>query len=75
MRLAGIGLGIVCKGEGEGGGGVRHWGEVGAVHLSGQRNRLKVKGLWCRVMLMDCCGLVVNQDGVLYRNLLENGSV
>ena len=54
---------------------MRHWGEVGAVHLSGQRNRLKVKGLWCRVMLMECCGLVVNQDGVLYQNLLENGSV
>ena len=31
MRLAGIGLGIVCKGEGEG--GLRHWGEVGAVQV------------------------------------------
>ena len=36
--------------------GERYWAEVGAVHLSDQRNRLKVRGLWFRVMLVDCCG-------------------
>ena len=72
MRLAGIGLGIACKSGGVGG---ERLGEVGTVHLSDQRNRLKVWGLWCRVMLMDCCGWIVNQDDVLYRNLLENSSV
>ena len=44
-------------GEGE-----RDWGEVGAAHLSVPRNRLKVWRLWCRVMLVDCCSWVVNQD-------------
>ena len=50
-------------------------GEVGTVHLSGQRKRLKVQGLWCRVMLVDCCGWVVKQDRVLHQTPLENGSV
>ena len=27
------------------------WGELGTVHLFGKRNRLKVWGLWCRVMM------------------------
>ena len=72
MRLAGIGLGIACK---SGSGGGRYWGEIGAVYLPGQRNRLKVRGLQCRVMLVDCCGWVVNQDGVSYQNPLENSSV
>ena len=49
-------------------------GEVDPVHLSGQRNRLKMWGLWCRVMLVDCCGWVVNQDAVLYENPLDKGS-
>ena len=54
MRLVGIGLGIVCKsGEEE-----RDWDEVRAVYLSDQKNRLKVQELWCRVMLVDCCGWV-----------------
>ena len=65
-------LGIVYKTEGV---WERYWGEEGAVHLSGQRNSLKVWGLWCRVMLVDCCSWVVNQDSVLYQNPLENGSV
>ena len=43
-------------------GGPRYWGEVDAVHLSGERNRLKVQGLWCRFLLVDSCGWVVNQD-------------
>ena len=63
-----------CLQEWKGGG---YWGEVGAVHLSCQKNRLKARerGLWCRVMLRDCCGWVVNQDGVLYWNPLQNSSV
>ena len=65
-----IGLGIVCKS----GRGV-YWGEVGTVHLSGQRNRLKGRGQWYRVMLVDCCGCLVNQDGVMYQNPLENCSL
>ena len=48
------------------GGEERYWSEVGAVHLSDQINRLKVRGLWWRVMLVDCCGWMVNEDGVLY---------
>ena len=44
--------------------------EVGTVHLLDQRNRLKVRGMWCRVVLVDCCGWVVNQDGVLYQKRL-----
>ena len=56
-------LGIVCK---SGGVWERYWSEEGAVHLSGQRSRLKVWGLWCRVMLVECCSWVVNQDSVLY---------
>ena len=76
MRLAAIGLGIICKS----GSGKRYWGEVGLLtylvkDLSGQRNRLKVQGQWCRIMLVDCCGWVVNQDGVSYQNTLDNGSV
>ena len=63
-EFGGIGLGIG-----------RYRGKVGAAHLSGQRNRLTVLGLWCRVMLVDCCGWVVNQDRVLYRNPLRNSSV
>ena len=63
MRLAGIGLGVACK---SGGGRGRYWNEVGAVQLSDQINRLKVQGLWWRVMLVDCCGWMVNEDGVLY---------
>ena len=51
---------IVCKNGGggvEGGGsGERYLGEVGAVHLSGQRSRLKEQELWCRVMLVDSWG-------------------
>ena len=82
MRLAGIGLRIVWKsgdggvGKGVGGGErqERYWGEVSAVHLSGQRNRLKVQVLWYRVMLVNCCGLVMNQDSALYHNPLESGS-
>ena len=27
------------------------WGELGTVNLFGKRNRLKVWGLWCRVMV------------------------
>ena len=46
--------------------GERYWDEEVAVHLSGQRNMLKVWGLWCRAMLVDCCSWVVNQDSVLY---------
>ena len=72
MRLAGIGLGVACK---SGGGRGRYWNEVGAVHLSDQINRLKVRGLWWRVMLVDCCGWMVNEDGVLYRNTLENSTL
>ena len=64
-------LGIVCKSGGE---GEKYWGEEGAVHLSGQRNGLKVWGFWCRVILVECCSWVVNQDSVLYQNPLENGS-
>ena len=60
-----------CK-KGRGG---DFWGEVGTVHLSGQRNRLKVWGLWCRILLVSYWGWVVNQDGVLYQNLLEIGSM
>ena len=69
-----LGYGRVLSARVEGGG---YWGEVGAVHLSCQKNRLKVqeRGLWCRVMLVDCCGWVVNQDGVLYWNPLQNSSV
>ena len=64
--MAGIGLGIVYK-SGRGGG--RYWGEVGAaVHLFGQRNRLKAWKLWCRVLLVDSCSCVLNQGGVLYQN-------
>ena len=48
---------------------------MGAVYLSGQINRLKAWRLWCRFMLVDCYGRVVNQDVVLYRNLLKIGSV
>ena len=44
----------------------RDWDKVGSVHPSGQRNRLKVRGLWCGVMLVDCYDWVMNQDGVLY---------
>ena len=53
---------------------VRYWDEVGAAHLSDQRNRLTVRGLWCRDMLVDCCGWAVNQDAVLYQNPLDKGS-
>ena len=53
----------------------RYWAEVGVVYLSYQRSMLKVRGLQCRVMLVDYYGWVVNQDGVLYRNPLESGSV
>ena len=60
---------------GGGGGGGRYWSEVGAVHLSDQINRLKVWGLWWRVMLVDCCGWMVNEGGVLYRNALENSTL
>ena len=42
-------------------------GEVGNARLSGQRKRLKVQGLWCGVMLVDCCGWVVNQDRVFIK--------
>ena len=35
-----------------GGGDWRGWDEVGSVHLSSQRNRLKMRGLWCRVILV-----------------------
>ena len=73
MRLARIGLGIICKtgiGRGE-----RYWGKVGAVHLSDQTNRLKVRGLLYGVILVDCCGWVMNQDDVLYQNPLENGTL
>ena len=56
-------------------GGKRYWGEVDAVHISDQRKRLKVWGMLCRIMLVDCCGWVVNQGGVLYQNLLENDTV
>ena len=42
--------------RGGGGGGERYLGEVGAVHLSGQRSRLKEQELWCRVMLVDSWG-------------------
>ena len=42
------------------------WDKVGSVHPSGQRNRLKVRGLWCGVMLVDCYDWVMNQDGGLY---------
>ena len=49
---------------------LRYWGEVGAVHLSDQRNRLKVQGL-----LLNCCSWLVNEDGVLYHNSLESSSV
>ena len=38
MRLVEIVLGIVCK---SGGVWERYWSEEGAVHLSGQRSRLK----------------------------------
>ena len=55
--------------------GGRYRGEVGAVHLSGQRERLKVRAMWCKFLLVDCCGWVVNQDGALYWNLLEIGPV
>ena len=55
--------------------GGRYWAEVGVVYLSYQRSMLKVRGLQCRVMLVDYYGWVVNQDGVLYRNPLESGSV
>ena len=75
MRLAEIGLGIVCKSEKWKGRGGRYWAEVGVVYLSYQRSMLKVRGLQCRVMLVDYYGWVVNQDGVLYRNPLESGSV
>ena len=44
----------------------RDWDKVGSVHPSGQRNRLKVRGLWCGVMLVDCYDWVMNQDGGLY---------
>ena len=53
----------LCLREKKGVGG-RYLGEVGIIHLSGQRNSLKVWGLWCRFLLVDCCGWVVNQDGV-----------
>ena len=76
MRLARIRLGIVCKsGGGGGGGGRRYMSEVGAVHLSDQINRLKVRGLWWRVMLVECCGWMVNEDGVLYRHALEKSTL
>ena len=72
MKLTEKGSGIVCK-SGRGWG--RYWGEVDAVHLTGQRNRLKVWGLWCRVMLVDCSGWVLNQDAALYRHPLKKSSV
>ena len=34
-----------------------------------------MQGLRCRDIFVDCCGWLVNQDGVLYQNPLENGSV
>ena len=71
MRFTGIGWVLSARVDG----GERYWGKVGAVHLSGQRNRLKVRGLWCWVMLVDYCGWVVNQVGVVYRNPVENCSV
>ena len=43
-----------------------YWGEVGTVHLSSQRNRLKKWGLWCGVMLLYCCSWMENQDCVLH---------
>ena len=44
--------------------GQRYCGEVAAAYLSGQRNRSKKWRAWRRLMLVDCCGWVVNQDGV-----------
>ena len=61
------------KGEGGGGGGERYYGEVGAVYLSGQRYRLKV-----RSVVQGYVGGLLRLGGepgwCSYKNLLENGS-
>ena len=70
-----FGLDIVskCGIRGGGCGGERYYGEVGAVYLSGQRYRLKV-----RSVVQGYVGGLLRLGGepgwCSYKNLLENGS-